>query len=75
MENNWKIAFYYNGISRFKIPVFFMMSGTLFLNKDISFRQIFNNYIRRLLTKLIFWSFIYSIYRIHLSKKIYQKLL
>ena len=68
-SNNWKIAFYYNGISRFGVPVFFMMSGALFLNKDISFRQICNNYIRRLLTKLIIWSFIYSIYRINLSKK------
>ena len=59
-SNNWKIAFYYNGISRFGVPVFFMMSGALFLNKDISFRPIFNNYIRRLLSKLIFWSFIYQ---------------
>ena len=67
-SNNWKIAFYYNGISRFGVPVFFMMNGALFLNKDISFRPIFNNYIRRLLSKLIFWSFIYQ-------KKTYQKLL
>ena len=68
-SNNWKIAFYYNGIARFGVPVFFMMSGALFLNKDISFKEIFNKYIKNLLIKLIFWSFIYSIYRINLSKK------
>ena len=55
-------------MSRFGVPVFFMISGALFLKKDISFRQIFT-YIKKLITKLIFWSFIYSIYRNNLSKK------
>ena len=73
-SNNWKIAFYYNGIARFGVPVFFMMSGAIFLNKDISFRQMFNKYIKNLLIKLIFWSFIYSIYRVNLTKKNISKI-
>ena len=68
-SNNWKIAHCFNGISRFGVPIFFMISGALFLSKDISFSKIFNKYIRRLLIKLIIWSFIYSIYKNDLSKK------
>lgn len=68
-SNNWKIAYCFNGISRFGVPIFFMISGALFLSKDISFSKIFNRYIRRLLIKLIFWSFIYSIYKNELSNQ------
>lgn len=68
-SNNWKIAHYYNGISRFGVPIFLMISGALFLSKDISISQMLKKYIRRLLIKLIFWSFIYSIYRRNLSIK------
>ena len=68
-SNNWKIAHYYNGISRFGVPVFFMISGALFLSKDLSISQILKKYIGRLLIKLIFWSFIYSIYKANLSIK------
>ena len=46
-----------------------MISGALFLSKDISISQMLKKYIRRLLIKLIFWSFIYSIYRRNLSIK------
>ena len=74
-SNNWKIAHYYNGISRFGVPVFLMISGALFLSRDLSFSQILKKYIRRLLTKLIFWSFIYSIYITNLSIKNLQILI
>ena len=66
-SNNWKIAHYYNGISRFGVPIFLMISGALFLSKDISVGQIFKKYIRRLLTNILFWSFIYTIYKINSS--------
>ena len=46
-----------------------MISGALFLSKDLSISQMFKKYIRRLLIKLILWSFIYSIYRRNLSIK------
>ena len=58
---NYKIAFYYNGASRFGVPIFFLISGALFLSKDISFEKIFKKYILRILNHLIAWSFIYSI--------------
>ena len=64
---NYKIAFFYNGVSRFGVPIFFMISGALFLSKDIPFGKIFKKYMHRLLIHLISWSFIYSLYSIKYS--------
>lgn len=64
---DWKIAYYYDGISRFSVPIFFMISGALFLNRDISFRNMFTKYIKKILIHLIIWSFIYSIFNQKLS--------
>ena len=59
---NYKIGFFYNGASRFGVPIFFMISGALFLSKDISFEKIFKKYILRIIIHLISWTFIYSFY-------------
>jgi len=64
----WKIIYYYNGLSRFSVPNFFMISGALFLCRDLSFKIIFNKYIKRLFIHLILWSIIYSIIHVNLSK-------
>ena len=72
---NWKISFYYNGFSRFGVPIFFMISGTLFLGKNISLYIIIYKYILRLVICLIIWSFIYSIYNIEFSKNNIEKIL
>lgn len=72
----WKISFYYNGISRCGVPNFFMISGALFLNRDLPFEKIINKYIKKMVIHLIFWSFIYSIFNIkNYSKRILKKLL
>ena len=64
----WKIAYYYNGLSRFGVPTFFMISGALFLKVDISILKIYNKYIKRLFIHLLIWSVIYSYSKIQLSK-------
>ena len=55
-----KIAYFYDGISRFSVPNFFMMSGTLFLKKDLSFKIIVRKYIKNILIHLLFWSMFYA---------------
>ena len=57
----WKIAFYYNALSRFSVPNFFMISGSLFLNRDLSYKIIFIKYIKNIFIHLILWSIIYSL--------------
>ena len=64
----WKIAYYYNGLSRFSVPIFFMISGALFLKVDISIKKIYNKYIKRLFIHLLIWSVIYSFSKIKFSK-------
>ena len=64
----WKIAYYYNGFSRFSLPNFFMISGALFLSRDLSFKIIFNKYIKRLFIHLLVWSIIYTIINANFSK-------
>ena len=65
---NWKISFYFNGITRFSVPIFFMISGDLFLQKDILFKIIYLKYIKNLFIHYIIWSFIYSIKGFNISK-------
>ena len=72
---NYKIGFFYNGVSRFGVPIFFMISGALFLNKDISFEKIFKKYIRKIIIHLISWSFIYSFYSIKYSNFNFNKII
>ena len=68
-SNDFKISLFYNGLSRFGVPNFFMISGALFLNRDLSFRKIYSKNIKRILIHLMTWSFIYSISNLQLSKK------
>ena len=71
----WKITFYFNAIARFGVPVFFMISGTIFLSRNIPLRIILVKYNLRILIHLIVWSFIYSIYNIKLSKNNIDKII
>ena len=72
----FKIAYYYNGFSRFSVPNFFMISGALFLNKDLSFKIIFNKYIKRIFIHILLWSIIYAFININLKElNIKKKLL
>ena len=64
----FKIAYYYNGFSRFSVPNFFMISGALFLNKDLSFKIIFNKYIKRIIIHILLWSIIYAFININLKE-------
>ena len=67
-SNSWKIAYYYNGMSRFGVPIFIMISGSLFIKKEVSFERLFKIYIKRMLIHYFCWSFIYSLYKIKLNK-------
>ena len=64
---DWEIKNVYNGLFRWCIAVFFMISGALFLNKkkEISIKSLFSKYILRILLAYLFWSFIYNIYSIY----------
>lgn len=61
---NWKSNILFNIIQRWSVPVFFMISGALFLNKDykLDIKKLYCKNIFRLLTSYCFWILVYSCY-------------
>ena len=57
----WNIFNFYDSIVRWGVPIFVMISGSLFLNKDQSLKKLYTKNILRIITAFIFWSLIYTI--------------
>lgn len=55
------INFWHGSIVRWAVPVFVMMSGALFLSRDIPIRKLYSKYMFRIFTAFIFWSFVYAV--------------
>ena len=62
---NWNVAAIYNSLSRFSVPVFLMISGALFIGRDLSISLLYKKYVARLLASYLVWSFFYSIVKNH----------
>ena len=62
-EKNWIIFSVYEGFFKLSVPIFFMISGCLFLNSDKnrSIKSLFSHSIFRMVVFLIFWSIVYKI--------------
>ncbi len=55
----WNIGNLYNSISRFCVPIFFMISGALLLKQDYKLSYFLKKRFWRIIPPLIFWSLIY----------------
>jgi surface polysaccharide O-acyltransferase-like enzyme len=62
--SNWLAAAIYNGIFRFCVPLFVLLSGSLLLNREreITVRELFIKRLPKLIIPLVFWSVIYFLY-------------
>lgn len=58
----WVVNNSYNALSRWSVPVFVMVSGALFLSRDISVKTMFAKYIPRILLILLIWGLYYWLY-------------
>lgn len=60
---NWQILNAFDGIVRFCVPVFIMISGALFLDpdKEINIKTLFSHNILRIVTSFALWTVIYAI--------------
>ena len=58
----WKINTVFKTMSYWCVPVFLMMSGSLFLNpdKDLDIQRLFKKNILKLLLSFLFWNLIYA---------------
>ena len=61
--DTWMVNALLNSISRWAVPVFFMVSGALFLdsNKELSTKKLYARYIFRIAVCIIVWGFYYSL--------------
>lgn len=61
--SDWATFNFYDSLAHFGVPIFVMISGALFLNRDdIPVKKIFSKYVLRLLIAYFAWSFIYFLF-------------
>lgn len=62
-ESDWQILNIYDSLVRFCVPLFFMISGALFLDphRPCPKKKLFTKYIPRLLLIFLVWSSIYAL--------------
>ena len=60
---DWRVFNFYDSIVRWSVPVFIMISGALFLNRDdVPVKKIYFKYVLRMAVAYLFWSFIYYLF-------------
>jgi surface polysaccharide O-acyltransferase-like enzyme len=57
---DWNVANFFDSISRYSVPIFFMISGALLLNKDYELIDFLKKRLGMILPPFIIWSLIYS---------------
>lgn len=59
----WSANWLLNGVSRWAVPVFFMVSGALFLepSKELTLKKLYKKNIFRIVICIIVWGFLYSL--------------
>ncbi len=63
------IYFIIQNLCYFSIPIFIMISGVVFLNRDIEVKDIFKKYILKIFLALVFFGFCYSLLEIYFNTK------
>ena len=58
---NWQVRNLVVSMTKCTVPIFFMMSGVLFLNREISIKQLYKKYISHILMLWIIWSSFYAV--------------
>lgn len=58
-SNSWLTFNFFDSLVRFGVPIFVMISGTLFLNKEVDMAHLFKKHILRLILAYVFWCAVY----------------
>lgn len=66
---NWNVLNTYDSLVRWCVPIFVMISGSLFLSKDFILKNLLLKYSLRIVTAFSFWSAAYVLYDILTSTK------
>ena len=57
----WQSFNFYDSVVRWGVPIFVMISGSLFLSREISIRKIYSKYILRMVIAFLTWSIFYAL--------------
>ena len=57
----WQTLNVYDSLSRWAVPIFVMISGALFLDRQKPLREILKKNVLRLVTAYLFWLAVYSV--------------
>ena len=70
-STSWLILTGYDGIVRWAVPIFVMISGALFLDnsKKLSMKDLYGKYILRIVTAFLLWSSVYALWDVIKAKK------
>lgn len=58
----WQTFNFFDSVVRWGVPVFVMISGSLFLGREISLSRIYSKYILRMVIAFIVWSAVYALF-------------
>ena len=58
---DWLVLNAYKALARWAVPVFVMISGALFLDREIPLKKLYGKYVLRLVLAFIIWSLIYAV--------------
>lgn len=59
---DWNAANFYDSISRYSVPVFFMISGSLLLGREFEISDFLKNRLGKIIPPFLFWSLFYSLF-------------
>ena len=51
----------YSAVTWHAVPVFVMISGSLFLSREITIKELYRKYIFRIAAAFVFWSAVYAV--------------
>ncbi|MBQ3446870.1 MAG: acyltransferase family protein [Synergistaceae bacterium] len=57
---DWLAMNFWDSLVRWPVSVFVMISGALFLSRDIPAKKLYTKYIFRIFTAFVFWSLVYA---------------
>ena len=57
----WQAFNFYDSVVRWGVPVFVMISGALFLNREVPLKKIYGKYILRMVIAFFVWSLFYTL--------------
>ncbi len=57
----WQFFNFADSVSRWAVPVFVMISGSLFLSRDIPVKKLYTKYILRMAISYLVWTCLYNL--------------